>query len=430
MAEFVHMNDLSEGGFNPARVLQGVCAEDIAERKLRYVASDSWSLQRTSPEIVLTALKGADIRYEHRGGEGKSVNVIVDLKPLGLDALAYVWSYPRSEGGAFVETTLAAVSAEERENVMDLLHERLPLWIPPVVPTEPRCFVNFWMMGAMGPTAHTRSLDVTSWDLAEGNYTQRTHEALDMLMTNFKPAKSGQLLLWHGPPGTGKTWAIRSLAWEWSPWCTTHYIMDPEQMLNGPAGYLDTLLFSQGGPETRYIARPHPLKRFFKHPEVQNPAPTDPDTPPDDEGEESLPMPLFGSDRWRLIVIEDTGELLSRDAKQRTGPGLSRLLNAADGLLGQGSRVIFLITTNEDLGTLHEAVSRPGRAAAQVHFDRLTREECHKWIERNKIDPMLAGAQALLKNGGTVADLYALVNGAQVRAMQGRKGSLGFGGEQ
>ncbi len=63
----------------------------------------------------------------------------------------------------------------------------------------------------------------------------------------------------------------------------------------------------------------------------------------DDEGN-SYP------ERWRMLVLEDTGELLSIDAKERAGRGLSRLLNAVDGLLGQGSRVLLLITTNEELG--------------------------------------------------------------------------------
>lgn len=40
---------------------------------------------------------------------------------------------------------------------------------------------------------------------------------------------------------------------------------------------------------------------------------------------------------WRLLVLEDTGELLAADAKERTGQGLSRLLNLVDGIVGQAS---------------------------------------------------------------------------------------------
>ena len=43
---------------------------------------------------------------------------------------------------------------------------------------------------------------------------------------------------------------------------------------------------------------------------------------------------------WRLLVLEDTGALLSADARERAGQGLSRFLNVVDGLIGQGLRVL------------------------------------------------------------------------------------------
>ncbi len=79
--------------------------------------------------------------------------------------------------------------------------------------------------------------------------------------------------------------------------------------------------------------------------------------------------------RWRLLVLEDADELLRADAKKETGQALSRLLNVADGFLGQGERVLVLITTNEPLGRLHPAVIRPGRCLAEVEFTPLTAAE-------------------------------------------------------
>ena len=38
---------------------------------------------------------------------------------------------------------------------------------------------------------------------------------------------------------------------------------------------------------------------------------------------------------WKLLVLEDAGELLAADAHVRTGQALSRLLNVTDGLVGQ-----------------------------------------------------------------------------------------------
>ena len=97
---------------------------------------------------------------------------------------------------------------------------------------------------------------------------------------------------------------------------------------------------------------------------------------------------------WRLLVMEDTGELLSADARERTGQGLSRFLNVVDGLIGQGLRVIVLVTTNEEIKKLHPAVARPGRCAANVMFDALSREEASEWLSAHGVDEESRGAHA------------------------------------
>src|SRR5438552_1204993 len=95
-------------------------------------------------------------------------------------------------------------------------------------------------------------------------------------------------------------------------WCRFHVIVDPEQFFGTGADYMMTVL----------------LERTDDDNAARDENPTD-----------SL---------WRLLVLEDTGELLSVDAKDRRGQGLSRLLNVCDGLLGQSLNVLVLITTNED----------------------------------------------------------------------------------
>ena len=40
------------------------------------------------------------------------------------------------------------------------------------------------------------------------------------------PAAGGRLVLWHGPPGTGKTTAIRALVRAWAEWCRALFIVD------------------------------------------------------------------------------------------------------------------------------------------------------------------------------------------------------------
>jgi hypothetical protein len=108
--------------------------------------------------------------------------------------------------------------------------------------------------------------------------------------------------------------------------------------------------------------------------------------------------------RWRLLILEDTGELLAADARLQAGQGLSRFLNVVDGLIGQGLRILVLVTTNEELGTLHPAISRPGRCAANVLFGRIPPAQANPWL-RDK------GHEGTVSEPATLASLYAFVEG-------------------
>jgi hypothetical protein len=107
---------------------------------------------------------------------------------------------------------------------------------------------------------------------------------------------------------------------------------------------------------------------------------------------------------WRVLLLEDTGELLSADARELMGQGLSRFLNVVDGLIGQGLRVLALVTTNEEIRRLHPAVARPGRAAASVEFEPLSADEAQAWLAARGAVGDSAGTK-------TLAELYARVEG-------------------
>ena len=72
--------------------------------------------------------------------------------------------------------------------------------------------------------------------------------------------------------------------------------------------------------------------------------------------------------------------------------------------MGQGLRVLVLITTNERIETLHPAVSRPGRCAANIEFDALSEKEASAWLERHGASDEAAAPRIL-------ASLYAQVEG-------------------
>jgi hypothetical protein len=219
--------------------------------------------------------------------------------------------------------------------------------------------IQFWAKSNYGGVAYSRSIDVPSWTDIAANYPHATRDAVERLIAR-PPLESGRLLLWHGPPGTGKTHVVRTLGWEWREWCDLHYVTDPEEFFGSAQYMLEVLV--------------------------------------DEDAEDD--------DRWRLLVLEDTGELLSADAKERTGQGLSRFLNVVDGIVGQGLRVLVLVTTNEQLRHLHPAVSRPGRCASAIEFEPFPGAEAAAWLAAHGVEAVEGEA--------TVATLFAAARGGEL----------------
>jgi hypothetical protein len=90
---------------------------------------------------------------------------------------------------------------------------------------------------------------------------------------------------------------------------------------------------------------------------------------------------------------------------------VSRLLNLVDGLIGQGLRVLVLVTGNEPLRHLHPALSRPGRCASIVEFHPFSEAEAAAWL----VD---RGHKRNCVGGCTLADLYGALNGQATRRDQ------------
>ncbi len=325
-------------------------AQFVVERALEHVVYDTWATERMTLEGLfehaLTTLRDRSERA-----------AVLDLaEVIGDDCLVHL---ALMRGRAHVR--VAARSIDALATAKAWIKERYPVAVPG---EAQRASITFWSSAERASRQATRQIDVPTWDSIRGNYSSVVARELEPLMSSAYRPRRGQLLLWHGEPGTGKTYALRALAWEWRDWCRCHYITDPERLFGDNARYmLDVLL----------------------------------DEPDEDADEE----------RWRLLVLEDTGELLAADAKERTGQGLSRLLNVVDGLIGQGLRVMVLVTTNETLRRLHSAVARPGRCAEQVEFTAFSLNEAADWLERHGSDAAPIS--------GTLASLYAVAAGDELR---------------
>jgi hypothetical protein len=217
----------------------------------------------------------------------------------------------------------------------------------PDAPEDAAVPVGFWYRRGASHARTERQVAIEPWPVIRRNYGRAAVHALDALMAHDPGERSGRLLLLHGPPGTGKTTALRALAHAWRRWCRMEVILDPERFFDDPGYIMEVTLGF--------------------------------DDEPIDHGQQAVGVP-DPPRRWRLLVLEDCDELLQADAKRRTGQALARLLNLTDGLIGQGLAVLVALTTNEPLASLHPAVVRPGRCLAEIHVDGLN--ACTGWARR------------------------------------------------
>ncbi|HSZ05316.1 MAG TPA: AAA family ATPase [Solirubrobacteraceae bacterium] len=354
----VHLSAITESQFTAL----------VFERGIAHTAQAQWATSACSldevREYALTSSRSA-----------RTQSALLDLEPLfGEDSLALV-----TLRGENAECRLAAAEHARITAIERWLQDRLPTTRALERTEIP---IRFWSCGAHGANSISRTIAVPTFDEIAENYPRAVRERLGRLFgPGFRPAEGGQLILWHGAPGTGKTFALRALGWEWRSWCGLHYVIDPEVFFGQRADYmLDVVL--------------------------------DEDIYPFDDEDESRQ-----ERRWRLLVLEDTGELLAADAKERTGQGLSRLLNLVDGIVGQGLRVLVLVTTNEPVRRLHPAVARPGRCAARLQFTPFSDVDAAAWLTEHGVTP---GGSA----SATLAELFARAKGHELQ----REKPVGFGG--
>ncbi len=89
-------------------------------------------------------------------------------------------------------------------------------------PPEARLALRFWSQAAHGPSWRQRHVEADRWDAIARNYPAAVRAQLDAL-TALREPRGGSLILWHGPPGTGKTHALRALARAWEPWASAAF---------------------------------------------------------------------------------------------------------------------------------------------------------------------------------------------------------------
>ena len=222
-----------------------------------------------------------------------------------------------------------------------------------------------------GIATKDRKLDKLYWDEIKDNYSISVQEKMDNLI-NIDPSKlNGKIVILTGEPGTGKSHFIQSIATEWSDWCRTVYLWSPMSLFRE-----ESSLFS-----------------FMSSVESRT----------KDDGEE----------KWTVIVMEDTGDLVDIDGKLT--PGFSSLLNATDGLIGQSLKALFLITSNEKIDRIHPAVRRPGRLQSHINIGKLSIEEAKYWGKKH-------GIEIDQNKDWTLAELFGILNENDVESIENKIG--------
>ncbi len=314
-------------------------ADAVLSSGLRHECTASWSTS-VLRDALDTSESGWNITASFVSGSGvyDTESTVIAHDAAG-NLLIAEWEHEH------VSCRLLARTHHEAASLLATMRLLLP---EAQEPADDAVRVAFWSYSDREVQRVTRRIAIPTWHAVRANYNSRTRADLESLIHMRPDVASGKLILWHGPPGTGKTWALRALLREWRQWAGAHYVLDPEKFFGQSASYMMSVILDQDGEAA-------------------------------DEDEEKK--------KWRLIILEDAGELLGKDARLEVGQGLGRMLNVCDGLVGQGLRVLVLLTTNEDVGTMHPAVVRRGRCLANIRFDLCPRTRVANWAVSHGVAP-------------------------------------------
>lgn len=180
----------------------------------------------------------------------------------------------------------------------------------------------------------------------------------DELMQRFNTSTKG-LVLFHGEPGTGKTYYIRHLL--------RKMISRKKVVIYMPPNMVDHLV--------------EPGFMTFLTGEIKD----------------------WANDGFfSVLLIEDAEPLLAKRQEGVRIQGVTNLLNMSDGLLNDMLNLQIICTFNVDLKKLDSALLRPGRLIARKEFKKLSELDANLLAQR-------LGIKHHFKKPATLGEVYALL---------------------
>lgn len=240
---------------------------------------------------------------------------------------------------------------------------------------EDGVWVDFSHMGQYGANKTMEFLKCPKWDDIKGNYSKPVSEGITRLVGIKDPWAYGRLLIWNGNPGTGKTFAVRSLMMQWRKQFDFLVITDPERLAADPSYYYSVASEVRERPASAYGGDPDDI--MFE-----------------DDIERSKKRLLF--------ILEDSADLILQESRSSHYDKVGKLLNMTDGLFGQGREDLFLITFNEEVDRIDPAFLRPGRCISNIEFTPFQADEATAWISAH-------GGSYKPRGEMTLAQMYSKV---------------------
>ncbi|MCC6740107.1 MAG: AAA family ATPase [Planctomycetia bacterium] len=270
-------------------------------------------------------------------------------------------------------------------------------------------WADFCFLTKDGVDRRTEFLRCPKWEEISGNYPAPIRSPLDQLLGLPEPWKQGRLMVWHGPAGTGKTWAIRALMTHWRDRFDFSVVVDPEVLASHPEYYYEIASSSR---ETMLRRHGRHFDRELARFEAEA-----------DEGDAAESAPDSRMPRRRLFIMEDCADLIMSQSRTAHYDKIGKLLNMTDGLFGQGREDLFLITFNEEEDRIDPAFLRPGRCVANLTFPPFESEEAAAWLRGRGVGGKVETADLTLAQ--MYAKMHAKSGGDDLHPPS--KGAMGFG---